>query len=80
MSLSLSVGANPKLSILAAVFLSAAITVVIPFIPLPGTPFGLFDTVPIYNPLDWGIVVAASISGLFILPEVFYGRKIWKWK
>jgi Ca2+-transporting ATPase len=66
--------------LLAAVFLSAAITVVIPFIPLPGTSFGLFDTVPIFNPLDWGIVIAASLSGLFILPEVFYGRKIWKWK
>jgi len=66
--------------LLAAVVLSCAVTVVIPFIPLPGTSMGLFETVPIYDPIDWGIVIAASLSGLFILPEIFYGRKIWKWR
>jgi len=66
--------------LLVAVLASAAITVAIPFIMLPGTNMGLFDTVPIFNPLDWGIVVAASLSGLLILPEIFYGRKIWKWR
>ena len=63
--------------LLGAVLFSAAITVVIPFIPLLGPGMG---TVPIYDPLDWGIIIAASLSGLFILPEVFYGRKIWKWR
>ena len=66
--------------LLFAVIASAAITVVIPFIILPGTGMGLFETVPILDPFDWGIVIAASLSGLFILPEVFYGRKIWKWR
>jgi Ca2+-transporting ATPase len=66
--------------LLVAVLASAAITVAIPFIILPGTNMGLFNTVPILNPLDWGIVIAASLSGLLILPEVFYGRKIWKWR
>ncbi len=63
--------------LLIAVLFSAAITVAIPFIPVLGPGMG---TLPIYDPLDWGIVIAASLSGLFILPEVFYGRKIWKWK
>jgi len=63
--------------LLGAVLFSAAITVAIPFLPLLGPGMG---TVPIYDPLDWGIIIAASISGLFILPEVFYGRKIWKWR
>jgi P-type Ca2+ transporter type 2C len=66
--------------LLAAVLVTATITVVIPFIALPGTGMGLFDTVPIYNLVDWGIVIAAALSGLFIFPEIFYGRKIWKWR
>jgi Ca2+-transporting ATPase len=63
--------------LLVAVLASAAITVAIPFIALPGSEMGLFETVKILNPFDWGIVIAASLSGLFILPEIFYGRKIW---
>jgi len=63
--------------LLWSVLISAAITVAIPFIPLLGPGMG---TVPIYDPIDWGIIIAASLSGLFILPEVFYGRKIWKWR
>jgi Ca2+-transporting ATPase len=66
--------------LLVAVLASAAITVAIPFIALPGSEMGLFETVKILNPFDWGIVIAASLSGLFILPEIFYGRKIWKWR
>ncbi len=66
--------------LLFAVIACAAITIAIPFIAIPGTGMGLFDTVPILNPFDWGIVLAASLSGLLILPEIFYGRKIWKWR
>ncbi|MBM4400953.1 MAG: hypothetical protein FJ045_03275, partial [Crenarchaeota archaeon] len=66
--------------LLFAVIVSAAITIAIPFIILPGTNAGLFGTVPILDPIDWGIVIVASLSGLLILPEVFYGRKIWKWR
>lgn len=66
--------------LLFSVIISAAVTVAIPFIPIPGTGMGLFETVPIINPVDWVIVILASLSGLLILPEIFYGRKIWKWQ
>jgi len=59
--------------LLFAVIGSALLTLAIPYI-------GLFGTVPITNPFDWAIVLVASLSGLLILPEVFYGRKIWRWK
>jgi len=58
--------------LLVAVIGSALLTLAIPYI-------GLFGTVPITDPFDWAIVVIASLSGLLILPEVFYGRKIWRW-
>ncbi|MEM3618524.1 MAG: hypothetical protein QXK47_05580 [Candidatus Bathyarchaeia archaeon] len=41
--------------------------------------FGLMGTVWLDDPLEWTIAIVASLSGLFILPEVFYGRKIWRW-
>jgi Ca2+-transporting ATPase len=59
--------------LLVAVIISALLTLFIPYI-------GLFNTVPIINPSDWAIVIVASLSGLLILPEVFYGRKILRWK
>ena len=59
--------------LVVAVIGSALLTLAIPY-------SGLFGTVPIANLFDWAIVVAASLSGLLILPEVFYGRKIWRWK
>ncbi len=66
--------------LLIAVLVSAAITVALPFIPVLGPGIGLFETVPIVNPVDWAIIIGASASGLLILPEIFYGRKIWKWR
>jgi Ca2+-transporting ATPase len=66
--------------LLFAVVASAAITLALPFIPILGPGMGLFETVPIVNVTDWLIIIAASVSGLFILPEIFYGRKIWKWR
>ncbi len=59
--------------LLVAVIGSALITLAIPYI-------GLFGTVPIKNSSDWAIITVASLSGLLILPEIFYGRKIWRWK
>jgi len=59
--------------LLVAVIASALLTVFIPYI-------GLFETVLITDPFDWTIVIVASLSGLLILPEVFYGRKILRWK
>ena len=58
--------------LVVAVIGSALLTLAIPYI-------GLFGTVPITNPSDWAIVIVASLSGLLILPEIFYGRKIWRW-
>ncbi|MEM1563925.1 MAG: cation-translocating P-type ATPase, partial [Candidatus Bathyarchaeia archaeon] len=55
-----------------AVIVSAIATMLVPF-------FGLMGTVWLDDPIEWTIAIAASLSGLFILPEVFYGRKIWKW-
>jgi len=58
--------------LVVAVIASAILTIFIPFT-------GLFNTVPIINPFDWAIVIVASLSGLLILPEIFYGRRIWHW-
>ncbi|MEM2567990.1 MAG: cation-translocating P-type ATPase [Candidatus Bathyarchaeia archaeon] len=55
-----------------AVTVSAVATILVPF-------FGLMGTVWLDDPMEWAIAIVASLSGLFILPEVFYGRKIWKW-
>jgi Ca2+-transporting ATPase len=55
-----------------AVTVSAVATILVPY-------FGLMGTVWLDDPLEWTIAIVASLSGLFILPEVFYGRKIWKW-
>jgi magnesium-transporting ATPase (P-type) len=63
--------------LLLAVVISAVITIAVPFIPVLGPGLG---TVPILNVTDWLIIIVASISGLFILPEIFYGRKVWKWR
>ncbi len=59
--------------LLGAVVVSMALTVFLLY-------FGVFGMVWLTNPMDWVIVFAASMTGLLILPEVFYGRKIWRWK
>jgi Ca2+-transporting ATPase len=41
--------------------------------------FGLFGTVWITDPMDWAITISASMTGLLILPEIFYGRRVWRW-
>jgi P-type Ca2+ transporter type 2C len=59
--------------LLGAVLVSMALTVFLPY-------FGVFGMVWLTNPMDWVIVFAASMTGLLILPEVFYGRKIFRWR
>jgi Ca2+-transporting ATPase len=59
--------------LLIAVLGSAVLTVIVPF-------FGLFGTVVLDDPLEWLLVVVAAMSGLLILPEVFYNRKIFRWR
>lgn len=58
--------------LLGAVVVSAILTVLIPYT-------GLFGTAPL-TLIDWLIVIPFALSGFLILPEFFYGRKIWKWK
>jgi Ca2+-transporting ATPase len=58
--------------LLGAVLLSAILTVILPYT-------GLFGTAPL-NLQDWLLVLPFSLSGFLILPEIFYGRKIWKWE
>ncbi|MEM3478812.1 MAG: cation-translocating P-type ATPase, partial [Candidatus Bathyarchaeia archaeon] len=55
-----------------ACFISGVATILVPF-------FGLFGTIWLDNPFDWAVTIIASLSGLFILPEIFYGRRVWRW-
>jgi len=55
-----------------SVIVSAVATVLVPY-------FGLLGTVWLDDPMEWTIAIVASATGLFILPEVFYGRRIWRW-
>jgi Ca2+-transporting ATPase len=65
------VGFTSNKFLLIAVVFSVLLTVLIPYT-------GLFGTAPL-DPLDWAMVLPISLSGFLILPEVFYGRKIWRW-
>jgi Ca2+-transporting ATPase len=66
------VGFTSNKFLLAAVVLSGLLTVLLPYTGLLGTaPLGL---------MDWAIVIPISLSGLLILPEVFYGRKVLRWR
>ena len=66
------VGFTSNKFLLVAVVASALLTILVPFT-------GLFGTTPL-SLMDWAIVLPLSCSGLLILPEVFYGRKIWRWE
>jgi Ca2+-transporting ATPase len=59
--------------LLISVLVSAALTVIVPF-------FGLFGTVVMDDPIEWILVVIAAMSGLLILPEIFYNRKVLRWR
>jgi Ca2+-transporting ATPase len=66
------VGFTSNKFLLIAVVFSALLTVLIPYT-------GLFGTAPL-GLLDWAMVLPISFSAFLILPEVFYGRKIWRWE
>ncbi|MDH5794520.1 MAG: cation-translocating P-type ATPase [Candidatus Bathyarchaeota archaeon] len=68
---------NNKYLLMAVVF-SAAMTFIIPY---TGVLFGfpLFDTAPM-TLQDWAIVIPFALAGFLILPEVFYNRKILRWR
>jgi len=59
--------------LLVAVVVSMSLTMILPY-------FGVFGTVWLTDPMDWAVVLGASMTGLLILPEVFYGRKILRWR
>jgi Ca2+-transporting ATPase len=66
------VGFTSNKWLLFAVVASAIVTMLVPFT-------GLFGTVPLTLE-EWAIVAPLSLSGLLILPEIFYDRKIWRWR
>jgi Ca2+-transporting ATPase len=66
------VGFTSNKYLLFAVVVSALLTILIPYT-------GLFDTAPLAL-TDWAIVIPLSLMGLLILPEIFYDRKIWRWR
>jgi P-type Ca2+ transporter type 2C len=66
------VGFTSNKFLLLAVVVSGILTVLLPYT-------GLLGTVPL-DLMDWAIVVPISLSGLLIMPEIFYGRKIWRWR
>jgi Ca2+-transporting ATPase len=66
------VGFTSNKYLLFAVVVSALLTIIVPYT-------GLFGTAPLLL-TDWAIVLPLSFSGLLILPEIFYDRKIWRWR
>ena len=68
---------NNKYLLLAVIF-SAALTFIIPY---TGVVFGfsIFNTVPL-TLQDWMFVLPFSLSGFLIMPEIFYNRKILRWR
>jgi len=65
------VGFTSNKFLLLAVLISALGTMAIPYT-------GLFGTAPL-NLTDWAVVLPVSLSGFLMVPEIFYGRKIWRW-
>jgi Ca2+-transporting ATPase len=72
------VGFTSNKYLLVAVLVSAILTVIVPYIPV-GPNMSLFGTAPL-TLVDWLVVLPFSLSGFLILPEIFYGRKVWKWR
>jgi Ca2+-transporting ATPase len=72
------VGFTSNKYLLVAVLVSAILTVIVPYIPV-GPNMSLFGTAPL-DFVDWLVILPFSFSGFLILPEIFYGRKVWKWR
>jgi Ca2+-transporting ATPase len=66
------VGFTSNKFLLFSVIIGVLLTILIPYA-------SLFGAAPL-NLSDWAIVVPISLSGFLILPEIFYGRKILRWK
>ncbi len=72
------VGFTSNKYLLFAVVFSIAVTAIIPY---TGVLFGfpIFDTGPM-TLADWLLIMPFALSGFLILPEVFYNRKVFKWR
>jgi len=72
------VGFTNNRYLLLSVLFSAAITATIPYTEIL---FGvnLFGTAPL-TLQDWAIVLPISLSSLLLMPEIFYNRKIFRWR
>jgi Ca2+-transporting ATPase len=72
------VGFRTNKYLLYAVIFSVAVTAIIPY---TGVIFGfaIFDTLPM-TIQDWLLITPFALSGFLILPEIFYNRKIFKWR
>ncbi len=66
------VGFRSNKFLLVAVLVSVILTVIIPYTYL-------FGTAPL-DLIDWLVILPFALSGFLILPEIFYGRKVWKWR
>ncbi|HYA22337.1 MAG TPA: HAD-IC family P-type ATPase, partial [Thermoproteota archaeon] len=65
------VGFTTNKALLGSVVACALLTGLLPYTALLGTvPMGL---------TDWILITPVSLLGLLIVPEVFYGRKVWHW-
>ncbi|MEM3641359.1 MAG: cation transporting ATPase C-terminal domain-containing protein, partial [Candidatus Bathyarchaeia archaeon] len=60
----------------AAVFASIALTLGITYIPVTQQLFHLTAL----NLIDLAYVLAVASWGLFVFPEIFMGKKVWKWR
>lgn len=63
-------------SFLISVVASLILTICLPYIPILGSAFHI---VPL-TITELGLVLGISSLGLFVLPEVFFGRKFLRWR
>jgi len=70
------VGFLTNKSLLIAVIVSVFSTIAVIYVPILRF---MFQTVTL-DMFEWAIVVFFASWGFFVIPEVFMGRKIWKWK
>jgi Ca2+-transporting ATPase len=62
--------------LLASVIIGGLLTIALCYVPIFQS---MFHTVPL-NLFDWILILSVASSGFLMLPEVFYGRKIGRWK
>ncbi len=70
------VGFTSNKFLLLAVIASFFLTVSLFYVPILQVMFGTVSL----STMDWVIVLLVACSGFLIIPEIFYGRKIWRWK